>query len=707
MRWTSALLWVVLVQPALSVAAPPPLRLVGPRADAWAGTNTDFTVALDGGPFGTAFTRVEFEVQNTDGTRVTGGITSVTPTSTSASRNIAVTLDAGPYQWTARSLDSSDASVWAPPESFRWDGDPPPAPAITLEEVDAGYVRVSYTAVVDVASGLEEYHVSASFEGIDAGFNFPGSNLTTTALWRSTWLGPGRWSMGVHAHDLAGNVGAFTSTPPIDVVASPQLGGVAPTTPVLVLADGGPAPIITNATTVRARWTSPFDGGVFVVGRRSVGEGTLAIAATRFSPIAFLDHYDDGFFEVQVAHALDGLISEWSQPTRYLIDQTRPFTPAVMASVDGGFVALRWTGVNDRGGPASGVSHHQLSRGATVLGTFDAGLATYTFGDEPGGGVTTYSVRVFDVAGNASVGSATVVIGAPPALEAPLAGPAASRGPVSLSWDAGGVVATFDVSREDVAGSAVVVASVPGTTFDDAAPEGTWRYRVRARIAGIDGLPSPPSSAVVVDQTAPTGALDARRRAASSIEVTWTALDALAGVASVTLEREATGGAVTSLGAQASSPFTDLPPDGSWRYRLVVVDQAGNSTTTPFTAEVRVPGPVVRLEVPAVEPLQCYQPAEVPLTTTGEPATRWLVVDAPEGVALGGDGVLRWTPRSADVGPQTVRVRVEGAESTDERDVPLEVTCRPRALSVGCSAAPALPLALGLLAAALRLRRRR
>lgn len=696
---------LVMLVAALTLGAPPPLVLVSPLDGGWAGTRSSFVVRLDGGvPYGTRFNRVEFRVLEGTGATVASTSASVSPSDDDTSRSLSAVLDAGPYGWTARSVDSSgDASVWAPPEPFRWDGVLPPAPAfVTLDDLDAGGVRISYGAVIDGESGLLEYHPAISFEGGDGGIDFSNSMLETQQLTASAWLGPGTWRLAVHAHDRAENVGAAVETPPIVVQPSAELMGVTPSQPQLFFMDGGPipAPAILNATTFRGRWTSPFDGGVFVVGRRALAGNQLAIIANRQGTTVLLEHYDDGLFEVQVAHALSGRISGWSQPVRYQVDQSRPFTPTLTASADGGQVTLRWNGVNDRGTPASGVALHTLSRtspaASLLLATFDAGAMQYQVDDQPGGGASTYTVRVIDVAGNVSSASAGVFIGSPPALEAPLATPPLSRGPVTVSWDAGGVAAVFEVTREDATSAATVVATLPATSFDDAPPEGAWRYRVRARVNGLDGPLSAPSAEAVVDQTPPTATVEASRRSASAVELRWMAFDALAGVATVTLERESAG-VVSALGVVTTSPVSDAPPDGAWRYRVVAVDRAGNATTTPFSAAVQVPGETIRIDVPSTPPLECYRPAQVPLTSSGEVARAWELVSGPDGVVLDpATGLLEWTPRNADVGTQSVRVRVAGQGSADERDVSLEVTCQPRALRVGCDAAPMLlPVALG------------
>ncbi|MBL8923968.1 MAG: hypothetical protein JNJ54_34245 [Myxococcaceae bacterium] len=684
----------------LALGAPPPLVLVSPLDGGWAGTRSSFVVRLDGGaPYGTRFNRVEFRVLDGAGVTVASTGTSVSPSDDDTSRTLSAVLDAGPYGWTARTVDSSgDASVWAPPEPFRWDGVLPPAPGfVTIDDLDAGGVRFSYGPVLDAESGLLEYHPAISFEGGDGGIDFSNSMLESRQLTGSAWLGPGTWRLGVHAHDVAGNVGAAVETPLFVIQPSAELAGMTPALPQLFFMDGGaiPSPAILNSTTFRARWTSPFDGGVFVVGRRALAGNLLAVIANRSAASVLLDHSDDGLFEVQVAHALDGRLSGWSSAVRYQIDQSRPFSPTLTATVDGGQVSLRWNGVNDRGTPASGVALHALSRtrpdASVLVASFDAGVAQYLVNDQPGAGASTYTVRVIDVAGNVATASAGVFIGAPPVLEAPLVGPPFSRGPVTVSWDAGGVAATFEVSREDRLGLATVVTSAtPTESFVDPAPEGAWRYRVRARVNGLDGPASAPSAEVVVDQTGPTATVDATRRSTNVVEVRWTASDDLAGLDTLTLEREL-GGTVTSVGAVTASPVSDTPPDGTWRYRLVAVDRAGNGTTTPFTSPVQVPASVIRVEAPELPPLECYRDARVALATSGEPPVSWALVSGPEGVVVDPvTGALTWTPRNADVGAQVARVRVSGAGSADERDVVLEVTCQPRALKVGCDAAPVL-----------------
>jgi hypothetical protein len=171
------------------------------------------------------------------------------------------------------------------------------------------------------------------------------------------------------------------------------------------------------------------------------------------------------------------------------------------------------------------------------------------------------------------------------------------------------------------------------------------------------------------------------RQAARQGVITWTAADALSGLASVVLERE-TDGVVSVLGAVAS-PFSDSPPDGAHRYRVVATDQAGNVATSAWSADLQTPGSGVQIVSPGPLAAECGRSFET--TLTASEAVTWSVA-GPAGVAIdSATGALSWTASPGDVGNAALIVTAQAATSSATVTVPVEVSCTPASFVVGCT----------------------
>lgn len=122
----------------------------------------------------------------------------------------------------------------------------------------------------------------------------------------------------------------------------------------------------------------------------------------------------------------------------------------------------------------------------------------------------------FWLAPAATPGSGVAAVGSLLAPSAPSA--SASGSSVTLGWTAsaradGALVTRYTVQRYDAQGAAQTVAggcagTLTGTTCTETGvPDGTWRYAVTPVLAAWTGPPSPRSSALLVDSTAPALAL--------------------------------------------------------------------------------------------------------------------------------------------------------------------------------------------------------
>ncbi|GMU62989.1 MAG: hypothetical protein AMXMBFR34_47520 [Myxococcaceae bacterium] len=702
-------------------AVPPVPRLVQPTNGEWTSPAKTFSLGQQGSATLTgAFTHFEIEVF-TD-----AGVAATTWCSNSVgafSRSCAApTLDAGDYSWRARTLDGGERSAWTNPESFRWDDEVPTTPSgFTIAWVDGGAVGLTWDAGSDGISGVLEYHWGASYLPLDAGINFGSLFNLTPNTSRTAWLGPGDWMFGVHTHDVAGNSSyPGAEVGPVRVLADPTI--PAPTPPFFVQGDGGR--FILEDSSPTFTWTSPLDGGRFVVAQRTLesdgGVGVLGLVLSTPQRLATVDQDEEGLFQLLVAHAWDSGVSDWSSPTTFVVDGRNPARPALAATTDGGEVYLSWPEVNDTGFWRSGVAGYTLDRCCTAdasvrLGTFpaaspDASVATV---DGPGPGTWRYEVRARDLVGNASLpGVALVAVQVPPSLAAPVVTPSPlATGPVTVSWEDGGAGLLFDLQRaeEGLPSGPVVAADTPASSFVDAPPDGRWQYAVRAKLGPQVGPWSPFSAPVLVDSTPPQVTLSARRQTATEVLLEWTAQDTGSGLSQVTLERE-TAGLVISLGAVTQSPVVETPPDGTHRYRAVATDVAGHVTSIAWSADVVTPGPVVSIAPVPGQVATCGARFSLLLSASGDGPVTWALVSGAAGAAVDvSTGELSWTPGKADVGPHLLRVRATAPASLDEKDVPVEVTCEPRKLGLGCGCTSAVewPLLLAALAWAVRRRRAR
>lgn len=157
---------------------------------------------------------------------------------------------------------------------------------------------------------------------------------------------------------------------------------------------------------------------------------------------------------------------------------------------------------------------------------------------------------------------------------------------VNLAWTAATDnvgVARYEIYRStDPAvpvGPATKLADSTTTAFADGPGAGLFSYRVRAVDAA--GNAGPASDVVTVDLAAPsvvTGVQLTRNN--GEVNLTWLAATDNVGVTAYRVYRTAgasdplTPASVVAQGAATSA--TDVPPAGTWSYRVVAVDAAGN-----------------------------------------------------------------------------------------------------------------------------------
>jgi hypothetical protein len=192
----------------------------------------------------------------------------------------------------------------------------------------------------------------------------------------------------------------------------------------------------------------------------------------------------------------------------------------------------------------------------------------------------------------------TLVDTTPPSSPSGLA-VSVSPGSVGLTWapatdDRGvtGYEVHRSASQDFAVSSATQIGTASAASFtDDAAAPGTWHYRVVARdAAGHRSTASSPASATVLDTQAPSGVGSVTASAAgSSVTLSWGAATDDVGVTGYEVHRSATSGLVptssTSIASTATTSYSETAPGGTWYYRVVARDAAGNRG--PASAETR------------------------------------------------------------------------------------------------------------------------
>ena len=177
-------------------------------------------------------------------------------------------------------------------------------------------------------------------------------------------------------------------------------------------------------------------------------------------------------------------------------------------------------------------------------------------------------------------------------------------GGVSVTWTAAQDnrgVASYSVYRGDSADFAVgedsLVGRSTGTTFlDTFARPGTTYYKVTAVDASGNVGPSSEAAAVAIaDVTAPSAPTDVEVTATGNdaATVTWQASVDDVAVVAYDVHRavgaDFTPTAETLVGEAAAAPYVDTPlPPGTYHYRVVARDVAGNVSAPSDAAEVTI-----------------------------------------------------------------------------------------------------------------------
>ncbi len=348
-------------------------------------------------------------------------------------------------------------------------------------------------------------------------------------------------------------------------------------------------------------------------------------------------------------------------------DTDPPSTPTgLAATVSAATVVLDWSASSDAHGVAWYEIHTSTTSGfspspATLLGY--ATDTTYTDSCVPED-TWFYRVIAVDVSevpsaasaqASATVGASSNVV--PPAQPAGVTA-SVSGSTVSLSWaaatdDAG--IADYDIhastTPDFTPDKETLVDVVTGTSYVDVdVPAGTWYYRVIAFDTSCNpSAASAAATAVVPDVTPPSAPTAVVANVSgATVTLSWGASSDDVGVLAYDVHRSATAGFAptdaTKVGSTPTTSFTEAStPGGTWYYRVVARDAAGNAsmaasaeavTVVPPLAAPMFPGayvsdmqaelvwgPQPAAPVPGVEYVVTLQPGGRQYVTTGSMLT--------------------------------------------------------------------------------------
>ncbi|MCU4673943.1 DNRLRE domain-containing protein [Microbacterium fluvii] len=295
-----------------------------------------------------------------------------------------------------------------------------------------------------------------------------------------------------------------------------------------------------------------------------------------------------------------------------IADVTAPSgVSGLAASVAGDDVALTWNASTDD----VAVDHYEVYRGTTenfsisgLTPIANTGSAAYTDVDVAEG-TWYYRVVAVDAAGNKSGpgASAQAIVNIDdeaPSTPGGLEGTAASDGTVDLTWSAStddvGVVG-YRVYRGSTAGftanaASLVADGVTATEWTDTTSStGTRYYRVAAYdLAGNVSTPTDSVGVTVADTTAPStpGSLTATA-AGTDIALQWQASTDNIAVDHYAVYRGTSAGfsisGLTPIAEPTATTYTDSGlADGTWHYRVVAVDAAGNASSASTSASATI-----------------------------------------------------------------------------------------------------------------------
>ncbi len=506
----------------------------------------------------------------------------------------------------------------------------PTAPGSPTATVSGSTVTLGWGSSTDDV-GVTAYDVHRS---TSQGFTPSASTLvgsTASLAYNDTNRPAGTWYYRIVARDAAGNsstpsalVVAVVSPPP-DTTPPSQVSGV--------------TAAVTGSSVALAWAAAGDDVGVTAYDvHRSTSATFTPSASTLRTSTSQLSWSDTGvatgtwYYRV-VARDLAGNAGAPSTAVRADVvpptDSTPPTTPgSFTGSVSGSTVTLSWTASTDDTS-VTGYDVHTSTdpafapSAATLIGTTTALGWT---AQDVAVGTRYYRVVARDAAGNSSTPTApwTATVQPPPDTTSPTTPTSVSAtadgSSISVTWAAStddtGVVG-YEVHRSTTSGFTPSPGTRLGTTAttgwtDTGLAPGTYFYVVIA----YDAVPnrSAPSAEVQAtvlaapgDTTAPTAPTGLVSSAPGTTpRISWLASSDDSGVVAYELHRSTTAAftpsSSTLVGTTAATGLEDpAVPSGTWQYRVVAIDGAGNRSTASDPLPVAiVSGPATTLSVDAI-----------------------------------------------------------------------------------------------------------
>ncbi len=473
--------------------------------------------------------------------------------------------------------------------------DPPPgptgpsSPTNLVVEISDGQAELSWDAV----SGAAEYRIyraapDGTLTRIAENTTIIDTTFTDTGLTNGTI-----YRYVVRAVDSSG----LESGDSEEINATP-----APTPP--------PVPKNFTATPgdtqVLLSWTASNSALEYQVYRADTPTGDLARIAVD-TTITETRYIDTGLtngtayrYTVRAVNALGDSAHSSEAPAVPVIATAPPSASANLSATAGDAqVSLSWDAV-------LGATEYRLFRADTPTGDLtriDAGTAItetrYIDADVENGTTYRYTVRAVN---RVNVGPDSSEATATPALAAPAAPGNLSTAPgiaeVSLSWDAVGNAATYQVYRADTPNGDFtrIADGLTGTTYTDTGLEHDTAYRYTVRAVNAAGIST--DSAEVSATTRPLPGVPGNLRATGGIAQISLSWDAVTGAIEYRLFRADTAnGDFTRIASGATiteTTYTDTELDNgtTYRYTVRVIDAVGESpSSTEASATTRpLPG---------------------------------------------------------------------------------------------------------------------
>ena len=463
------------------------------------------------------------------------------------------------------------------------------APVTTASGVPSGYSDSPVTVTLspsDSGSGVAD----TTYQ-VDGGAAQHGTSVTIAAP--SNGSNDGSHTVAFSSTDVAGNVETQKSvtvlidaTPPVcsSCSASDYLSGTVTLT--ATTTDSGGAGLSSVTFQESADGTTWHDLGAGVAGSGSdytYDWNTTGVADGAYHLQAVIVDGAGNTTTVDLHSGGAGVV---------VVDNTAP-TVSVGAPSDGAFVSGTTT-LSATASDANALTYSFLVDG-TQVATGSSPTASWD-STSVADGTATIRIEATDPAGNSTTSSSVTVtvdnVAPAPALADP-GSPLAGAVTLSATSDADTASIEF---QDQASGSsswstiATVAASPFQTSFaTSSVADGSYLLRAFATDTGGHTGASATRS-VVVDNTAPTGSLDAPRNGeilGGTVTMSATASDATSGVASVEFDERLSGsGSWTAIGTVTSSPYslswdTNAVAVGSYDLRVAIADDAGNTYTTP------------------------------------------------------------------------------------------------------------------------------